>query len=226
MKPLQGIIQVAGIRNLEEALLLAEEGVDFLGFPLRLAVHREDLSETAAARIIAQLPETVKAVLITYLTRAGEILDLVDFLQVKIVQLHGEIEPSEVAALKNRRPEIALIKSLIVKSANFLPLQQEVELFAPWCDFFITDTYDPDSSAMGATGKTHDWRISRRLREISPRPLILAGGLHPDNVAEAIRQVRPAGVDVHTGVEDRQGAKDPHLVRRFVRRARTAFAAL
>ena len=72
----------------------------------------------------------------------------------------------------------------------------------------------------------HDWAISRRLVELSTRPVILAGGLTAANVGPAIAAVRPAGVDVHTGVEDKNGRKDPHLVTRFVHEARRAFAAL
>jgi len=70
---------------------------------------------------------------------------------------------------------------------------------------------------------THDWCISRRLVEISSRPVILAGGLTPANVAEAIAEVRPAGVDSHTGVEDASGAKSREKVARFVREAMEQF---
>ena len=93
-----------------------------------------------------------------------------------------------------------------------------------YVDAFITDTFDPVTGASGATGKTHDWEISRRIVEHSRHPVILAGGLTPENVGDAIRLVRPAGVDVHTGVEDDQGRKDRRRVEAFVTRARDAFA--
>jgi phosphoribosylanthranilate isomerase len=66
---------------------------------------------------------------------------------------------------------------------------------SPFVDAFITDTFDPKTGASGATGKTHDWRVSRRLVELADRPIILAGGLTPENVKRAILEVRPAGVD-------------------------------
>ncbi len=90
-------------------------------------------------------------------------------------------------------------------------------------DAFITDTFDPATGASGATGKTHEWGISRELRALSPKPLILAGGLNPENVREAIETVRPAAVDAHTGVEDAEGRKDPAKVRAFVAAAREGF---
>jgi phosphoribosylanthranilate isomerase len=98
-----------------------------------------------------------------------------------------------------------------------------VRELAELVDAFITDTFDPATGASGATGKTHDWQISRRLVEISPQPVILAGGLTPDNVREAILAVQPAGVDCHTGVEDASGRKDADKVRRFVAEARAGF---
>ena len=92
-------------------------------------------------------------------------------------------------------------------------------------DAFITDSFDPDTGAIGATGKVHDWQVSARLVDLSPRPVILAGGLNPDNVRNAIIQVRPAGVDVHTGIEGSDGRKRRDLVERFVAEAQAGFEA-
>ncbi|MFW5837260.1 MAG: phosphoribosylanthranilate isomerase, partial [Desulfovibrionaceae bacterium] len=91
---------------------------------------------------------------------------------------------------------------------------------------FITDTFDPATGASGATGLTHDWSVSRRLVELSPRPVILAGGLGPDNVAAAVRAVRPAGVDAHTGLEDASGAKVYEKMRDFADQARQAWSEM
>lgn len=91
-------------------------------------------------------------------------------------------------------------------------------------DAFITDTYDPLTGASGATGKIHNWDVSRRIVEASQRPVILAGGLNPENVRDAILYVKPAGVDVHTGVEGPDGRKDEVLVKAFVSEAESAFA--
>jgi phosphoribosylanthranilate isomerase len=119
-----------------------------------------------------------------------------------------------------------VIKSLVVGLRDPAALEVEAERLAPWVDAFITDTFDPATGATGATGRTHDWSVSRRLVECLPRPVVLAGGLTPENVAEAIRQVRPAGVDSHTGVEGADGRKSRDKVMRFVAAARAAFAAL
>ena len=222
---LHNIIQIAGVRNRAEAELLLREGVRCLGFPLRLAVHQEDLTEAAAAAIIRTLPCGTDSVLITYLTYAKDVAEFAAFLGVNAVQLHGDIPVAEFARLRQLRPGLALIKSLVVRPGNLPGLKADAEAFAPWADAFITDTFDPATGACGATGKTHDWNVSRELVRSSQRPVILAGGLTPENVAAAIAAVRPAGVDTHTGVEDATGAKDPVLVRHFIDQARTALGA-
>lgn len=102
-------------------------------------------------------------------------------------------------------------------------LEKSVVELSPYVDAFITDTFDPDTGASGATGKTHDWEISRRLVELSPKPVILAGGLNPENVAEAIDFVNPAGVDSHTGVENESGRKDADKIRLFMKNSLRAF---
>lgn len=91
---------------------------------------------------------------------------------------------------------------------------------------FITDTFAPETGASGATGRTHDWLVSRRLVTLSERPVILAGGLTPGNVRRAILEVQPAGVDVHTGVEDTSGRKSGEKVTAFVAEARAGFEAV
>ena len=206
--------------------MLADSGVQRLGFPLGLVVHREDLPEDEAAAIIRTLGLGPCAWLITYLDDPRSIAALCDRLGCAGVQLHGPVDKGRVAGLRALRPRLQVVRSLIVRDGNLAELEAGVTAFSPHVDGFITDTFDSATGASGATGKTHDWAVSRRLVELSPRPVILAGGLTPENVARAIRTVRPAGVDAHTGVESPDGRKDPHRVRMFVAEAEGAFAAL
>ncbi|KPK13997.1 MAG: N-(5'-phosphoribosyl)anthranilate isomerase [Myxococcales bacterium SG8_38] len=222
----RGVIHVAGIIDAEEARLLIECGVEFLGFPLVLGHHEEDLSEEAAAAIVDELRDEATFFLITYLDDADRIVALCRRLGVSTAQLHGPIALEEVQKLRASRPSLRIIKSLIVRKDDAAGLLDEIDRFAPFVDAFITDTCDPQTGAIGATGKTHDWDVSRKLALKSPKPLILAGGLHPDNVAEAIQKVRPTGVDVHTGVEGPDGRKDRAKVERFLREARRGFAQI
>ncbi|HKJ72002.1 MAG TPA: phosphoribosylanthranilate isomerase [Gammaproteobacteria bacterium] len=198
-----GIIQVAGVMDRAEAALLVDAGVDWLGFPFRLAYHAEDLAEA----------------------EAGAIAALCDRLGVWGVQLHGAVAAAELARLRRLRPGLHVLKSLIVRPGTPAgELEAAVAASAPWVDGYLTDTLDPATGATGATGLAHDWAVDRRLVTAAPHPVILAGGLRPDNVRAAIAAVGPAGVDVHTGIEGPDGRKDPERTRRFVAEARAGFA--
>ncbi len=217
------IIQVAGIRSLEEANMLIKHGVEYLGFPLRLDVNQPDLSEQMAKEVIADIGQSCKTVLITYQDNVNEIIDFIDFLGVSCIQLHGPIDLHPLRKLRESKKQLFIIKSLVVGETEDAQLVVDLERYSPYVDAFITDTFDPETGAKGATGKTHDWAVSRKLVELATRPVISAGGLTDKNVSEAIMQVRPAGVDVHTGVEADDGSKDPKLVERFVTAAKAAF---
>ena len=216
-------IQVAGVIDRAEAEMLVRCGVRYLGFPLRLPVHHEDLSEEAASRIIKRLETVLRGVLITYLDRASPIIEFCNSLGVSIVQLHGDIEPAELRTIKERQPSLTIIKSLVIGRHPIQELTELADRTAAYVDAYITDTYDRETGAFGATGKIHDWRLSRQLVLESVRPVILAGGLNPENVQKAIMEVRPAGVDAHTGLEDVSGRKSEQKVRKFVSEAQQAF---
>lgn len=215
-------IQAAGVLDAAEARMLADAGFTHLGFPLRLAAHRPDLGEAEAREVIRGLEPGATAVCITYLADPAEILAFCDFLGAGWVQLHGDLAPAAAAALKQARPGLRVIKSLVVGRGQDQGLPDLARAFAPHADAFITDSFDPRTGACGATGQTHDWAMSRMLAREAGRPVVLAGGLTPDNVARAVRAVRPAGVDAHTGLEGSDGRKDPDLCRRFVAAARAA----
>lgn len=223
---MKNLIQIAGVIDKEEAKLLMELGVDYLGFPLRLPVNKEDLTEDEAVEVIKTITPPHQSVLITYLNKTNEIISFCDKLNVKIVQLHGDISFDELVKTKTLRPDLEIIKSLVVAIDNYDKLAKMIETFSPWVDAFITDTFDPVTGAEGATGKTHDWNISKKLVELSPKPVIIAGGLNHKNVKQAILEIKPAGVDVHTGVELPNGRKSAELVKAFVEESKEGFTLI
>lgn len=217
-----GLIQVAGVRSVEEGRMLLEQGAHLLGFPLRLPVHAEDISEAQAKTVIDALGPS-RCVLITYEDDPVRLNALCRFLNVRVVQIHGPVPPDILARMK--AGGLTIVKSYVVGRETLSP-EEFVRAHAPVCDAFITDTFDSSTGASGATGRVHDWAVSAELVRRSPRPVILAGGLRPENVRAAVSAVAPAGVDVHTGVEDASGAKDPELVASFVREARAGFSGV
>ncbi|MDY0226483.1 MAG: phosphoribosylanthranilate isomerase [Desulfomicrobium apsheronum] len=218
---MEGLVQVAGIASLAEGRMLLDCGVDLLGFPLRLPVHATDTSEDEARAIIAELGPSF-CVLITYEQDPDRLVEFCRFLNVTTVQLHADVSADTLAQIRTRLP-LRIFKSYVVGRESMSPARF-AQIYSPVCEAFITDTFDPSTGASGATGLVHDWGVSAELVRHSPRPVILAGGLNPANVRQAIRSVRPAAVDVHTGVEAPDGSKDPELVRAFVREARAGFA--
>jgi phosphoribosylanthranilate isomerase len=197
----ENLIQIAGVIDAAEAQMLRQCGVRYLGFPLRLPVHREDITEEKAAAIIKSLAPPVFGVLITYLSEASEIAAFCHALGARIVQVHNDIDRDELKRLKTLDPNLTVIKSLVIGMRDDKALEATLSELSPFVDAFITDTFDPKTGASGATGKTHDWRVSRRLVELADRPIILAGGLTPENVKRAILEVRPAGVDSHPALK-------------------------
>ncbi len=220
---LKPFIQIAGIIDQAEADMLVRAGVEYLGFPLRLDFHKEDLSDEAAAKIIRSLPEGHHGVLITYLDTADEINELLLKIGANHVQIHGDISLKELQKLREIRPDAILLKSLVIRQNNREKLFHILKEFSSLVNFFMTDTFDETTGASGATGKMHDLEVSGQLVENTAKPVILAGGLRTENVREAILKVRPAGVDVHTGVENTDGRKDELKVRAFVQEAEIAF---
>ena len=206
--------------------MLTSAGVSAIGFPLRLDVNDEDIAEAEAANLIQTFDDSSTVVLITYIDNAVEVVEFCRYLGVGWVQLHGDITPGEISKIRKSAPHLKIIKSLIVRGDNSSQLRDAVQAFSPLVDAFITDTYDPETGATGATGMVHDWDVSRQMVHISDRPVILAGGLNPSNVKDAILHVQPAGIDTHSGVENAEGRRDPELVHLFVIQARAGFAMM
>lgn len=214
-------VQIAGVSTLEEALEAERAGADAVGFTLRLptGVH-DDLTEARARSIVSCLPPFLATVCITYVETAREAADLCRYVGVGVVQLHGAFPVGELPLLRAAMPNLKIIKAVHVTGPEAL---QEARPYVRQVDALILDTYDPATGRGGATGKTHDWNVSRQLVEQLQTPIILAGGLTPENVAEAIRAVRPWAVDVHTGVENPDGTRNFARLREFVRAAKHAW---
>lgn len=211
-------VQIAGVSTLEEALECERCGVDALGFTVRLPTGVHDgLTEAKARSIIAALPPFIATVAITYVDNAREAVELCRYLGVGTVQLHGEFPAQDLPLVKAGLSNLKLIRAVHVTGKEALARARSLERHV---DAIILDTYDAASQRHGATGKTHDWFLSRKIVQQSRVPIILAGGLTPENVQEAIKTVQPWAVDVHTGVENEDGTRSFEKIREFVRKAK------
>jgi phosphoribosylanthranilate isomerase len=201
-------VKICGITNLEDALAAAEAGADMLGFNFYRRSPRY-IAPQAARRIVEQLPAGVLSVGVFVNEEGpGEVLRLASEAGVGAAQLHGAETPEFCAALGGLMTIKALRvgEDFEVESVNAYPAA------AVLLDAHVR-------GAWGGTGRTFDWGLARRARRLVPR-LILAGGLTPENVAEAVRAVGPFAVDACSGVEVAPGRKGAALIRRFVAAAR------
>lgn len=226
LKPLGSYprIQIAGVKDEAELRLLVEAGVDDIGFPVGPGVATPDLPAPEAHRL-AETLSGIGAVAIVYLNTLETVGAFHrEFPAFNKYQLHGETEAEEGRKIREALPSLYLIKSLVIGATSLDETFAECRAWENIADAFITDTFNPKSGHRGATGLTHDWSITQRLVEMSPKPILLAGGLNPDNVSAAISSTKPAGVDVHTGIEGPDGRKDAKLLKRFISESRGAFS--
>lgn len=220
------VTQIYAATSVADALTLAELGVDHVGFVAGDygLVHGE-LSLAQARAIVEALPAGVVPCALTMATDVDEILRMAREVRPAIVHVSTDpwdVDVEAMATLRRRLPrQVRLMKAIPVADDSALELARQ---FAPVSDLLLLDTKVAGLPGVGATGATHDWQISRRIVAEVGRPVILAGGLTPDNVARAIAAVQPWGVDSNTGTNlpGDPVTKDFEKVRAFVRRAKQA----
>lgn len=198
-------VKICGITRREDAVAAVEAGADALGFNFWPGSKRRIGPATAAA-IVSGLPPSVLAVGVFVDAPRDEIEETLARVQLGAVQLHGDETPADCAGYRvpvikalRARPDVAAVASGY--GTDFILLDAEV------------------SGSYGGTGETFPWE---RAARVDAARLFLAGGLTPENVADAVRRVRPYAVDVAGGVESAPGRKDPEKVREFIRNAKNA----
>ncbi|MFZ5453949.1 MAG: phosphoribosylanthranilate isomerase [Thermodesulfobacteriota bacterium] len=201
-------IKICGITNLEDALLAAELGADALGFIFYPPSPRS-VTPDAAQAIIAQLPPLVTTVGVFVDEAAARVKELAGAVGLDWVQLHGLETPEYCRALDRR-----VIKVFRIQDAASLERLKDYQGAA---QAFLLDTYK--KGQVGGTGETFNWDLAIEAKQNGP--IILAGGLTPENVAQAIAFVQPWAVDVASGVEASPGKKDPENLRAFFAKVRS-----
>lgn len=197
---------MCGTTRLEDALAAVQLGVDALGFIFYRKSPR-CVAPEAAASIIDRLPPFVDRVGVFVNAPLAEVVRTATA-GLSYLQLHGEESPDYCREIRARLPFLGIIKAIRVGKES----RGASSAFAPYADCvnaFLLDTYVKGES--GGTGMVFDWSIIATLQ--LRRPVILAGGLGPDNVAMALAEVRPYGVDINSGVESQPGIKDHHRLR-------------
>ena len=217
-------VQIYTMQSVEEALKIISLGVDHLGItPSTIGLPGEVDFDTARA-IVDEVGSLAVCVALTVESDLKAIETMVKAVQPDILHLCGlenSVPPEAVLKLRNQLPDLPIMQAISVGGADALEIALSYQEVA---DYLILDTQAPDIAGIGASGVTHDWNISRRITQESKIPVIMAGGLSPANVAEAIDFVQPWAVDslTHTNHYLPEGGfrKDLNKIRKFVEAAK------
>ncbi|MFB6224161.1 MAG: phosphoribosylanthranilate isomerase [Haloarcula sp.] len=210
-------VKICGVTNNDDRDAVVAAGADAVGVIHGVPVDtpREVDAETATA-LVGGVPPFVTSVLVTMPTTVQEAVKRVDSVEPDAVQVHDGLSPAELGAL-DRRITQNVVAVIEADAPN-------IDEYAAHADALLVDSVDADGG--GGTGETHDWEHTSDLVDSLDAPVVLAGGLTPENVADAVETVEPFAVDVATGVESSGGTKDHDAVERFVRNATQATEGL
>jgi phosphoribosylanthranilate isomerase len=199
-------IKICGITNITDALKATDLGADALGFNFYPKSPRF-ISEEAAREIIRKLPPFLVSVGIFVNEPSGIIRNILESTGIQAIQLQGDESPDFCSQFSQ-----PVIKAIRIKDQDSLKAIKDYRVSA-----FLLDSYSPDY--YGGSGKSFDWSLAVKSRKYGR--IILAGGLSPDNINEAIREVKPYGVDVCSGVEKEPGKKDHKKLKAFIQAVRS-----
>jgi phosphoribosylanthranilate isomerase len=205
-------VKICGITNLEDALLSAKVGADALGFNFYEKSPRY-IEPVAARGIIDQLPDSIQKVGVFVNESLENILGIVKDAGLDIIQLHGDESPEFVSDVKDQCG-LKIIKAFRISSSFKQNDVLQYDVGAILLDSFSAEGF-------GGTGERFNWSYAKDVQALFP-DLYLAGGLDPENIADAITEVRPYAVDVCSGVELKKGQKDHAKVEAFIRNVRRA----
>jgi len=204
-------VKVCGLAREADVRAAIDAGADAVGVIAEVPVDSpREVEPAAAADLLADVPPFVTATLVTMPDSAERVVELVRTIGPDAVQIHGEWTPDEIRYIRAETQR----KVLLAVDAAEPGRAEELDAVA---DALVLDS--TDESGAGGTGETHDWTRAGELADRLTSPVVLAGGLTPDTVAEAIRAADPFAVDVASGVELEGGRKDHNAVARFVANA-------
>jgi phosphoribosylanthranilate isomerase len=215
------LVQIYEVQTPDEARALTELGVDHIGVLVGDGAFPRELSIARTTAIFAAVSGRAKRVALSLSADPEEVARVARETQPDFIQIQAPIDEFSAPmtrSFRSRFPEIPIMRAIPVIDETSIEIARSYRDIA---DFLLLDSYDVDSRQFGALGRVHDWALSRRIVETVGIPVILAGGLGAENVAEAIAAVRPAGVDSKTKTDRPDGTgKDLAKVRDFVTAAR------
>lgn len=208
-------VKICCITNPDAAALAIRHGADALGLVGPMPSGTGIIALETARQLAARVPPPVATFLLSCATTAEVLVAEARQVAPTALQIVDTVEPEVYAVLRRELPALKIVQVVHVTGEETV---EQALAVAPKVDLLLLDSGIPTAPVriLGGTGRTHDWSISRRIVEVSPVPVFLAGGLTPENVTEAIRTVRPFGVDLCTGLRT-AGELDPVKLAAFMR---------
>jgi len=192
-------VKICCIASVEEAWMAIDAGASAVGLVSAMPSGPGPIPEELIAEIAATIPPGVSSFLLTCLQDAASIIDQQRRLRVNTIQICDRLTQGSYQDLREALPGVSLVQVVHVTGLDAV---DEAIAVAPQVDAVLLDSGNQSLAIkeLGGTGRTHDWSLSRKIREAIEAPLFLAGGLNPANVAEAIHEVQPYGIDVCSGL--------------------------
>jgi phosphoribosylanthranilate isomerase len=208
-------VKICGINREDDLAVAVAVGADAVGFLVGVPSSPRNLTLERAERLLRQVPIFVDSVVVTAPQNIKGLVEICEGLKPTAIQIHGK-KNFDASEIRERIKDTRLIKTVYVKTSS---LNETVIEDLKTFDAVLLDSFT--KGQYGGTGRVHDWTLSRQIKEaVAPLPVILAGGLKPENVKEAILTVQPYAVDVASGVELRPAVKDHKKIRAFVENAK------
>lgn len=216
-------VKICCIASVAEAWLAIEHGASAVGLVSEMPSGPGPIHETLIAEIAATIPPGVSSFLLTCRLDAASIIEQQRRLRVNTIQICDRLPAGSHRELRAALPGVSLVQVVHVTGPE--SVAEAVEI-APHVDAILLDSGNQSLAIkeLGGTGRTHDWGLSRKIREAIDVPLYLAGGLKPNNVAAAIQEVQPFGIDVCSGLRT-DGALDREKLSEFFLHVRRASAS-
>ena len=213
-------VKVCCISSVDEAELAVRYGASALGLVSAMPSGPGVIEEDLIAEIAARVPPPIATFLLTCKQDVPAIIEQHRRLRTNTIQIVDRLEQGSYGELRRALPGIALVQVIHVTGEESV---EEAQTIAPQVDAILLDSGNQKLAVkeLGGTGRTHDWRLSRKIRETVRVPIFLAGGLKPENVADAIRAVEPFGLDLCSGVRT-DGNLDETKLARFFEQVATA----
>ena len=210
-------VKICANKNMYDAESCLLAGTDIVGLLVGQKHTSNDfIDKETAKQIVKYVNGRCDISLVTHLKEADEIIELTRYIGNNIIQLHSNIEESEVAKIKKNLPTIKLVR-LIHVSRNGKVVTNIKNI--KYADYYILDSYNINTNQVGGTGITFDWKKSKNIIKKLNKPVFIAGGLTPENVKDVIKILNPYGVDVNSGCK-LNGMKNRDKVIEFVKNAK------